>query len=476
MTNAYETVIGLEVHVELKTDTKIFCSCSAAFGAEPNTQCCPVCMGMPGTLPVLNKKAVELAVRAGCATNCDISLISSFDRKNYFYPDLPKGYQITQYEHPICKNGYVDIKHDGKEKRIGITRIHLEEDAGKLIHDREKGTLIDCNRCGVPLIEIVSEPDMRSAGEAEAYLKTLRSLIMYSGVSDCKMNEGSFRCDINISVRKKGETRLGTRSEIKNLNSFSFVVKAIEYEEKRHIALLEANERVVRETRRFDDGTGKTYSMRSKESEDDYRFFPEPDLPPILLTKEDVERIRSEMPALPAEHFRLYTEAYLLPASDAEIILSDIELASFFEEVAKHSKSPRTSANIIISDILSYIKEGAFSSKIPPKSLAVLSNLFFDERINSSTQKKLTKRMWEDGIDPLITVRDEDLLQINDEEALTAYVKEAIEKNPKCADDYRKGKKAAAKTIIGKAMAKSRGKANSRILSRIAEAILGENK
>jgi len=472
MTNEYEAVIGLEVHVELNTKTKIFCSCKTDFGAEPNSQCCPVCMGMPGTLPVLNKKAVEYAVRAGIATECEISLFSAFDRKNYFYPDLPKGYQITQYEHPICKNGRINVEVNGVTRKIGITRIHLEEDAGKLIHDEEKGTLIDCNRCGVPLIEIVSEPDIRSADEAEAYLRTLRSLIMYSGISDCRMNEGSFRCDVNISVRRKGEKDFGTRSEIKNLNSFAFTAKAIEYEKERQIHLLESGGKVERETRRFDPSSGKTFTMRKKESETDYRFFPEPDLPPVLLTEEDVDRIKAEMPLLLRERLALYTGKYSLPDADAEILLSNVSLADFFEECAKLSKSPRTSANIIISDILSYCKEGTFSTKIPPRSLASLSDMFFDEQINSSTQKKLTKRMWEDGIDPCVTVIKEDLLQINDENIIRALVREAIEENPKCVEDYRRGKRAAAKTVIGKAMAKSRGKANPRILSRLAEEML----
>ena len=287
----YETVIGLEVHVELKTDTKIFCSCPTTFGAEPNTHCCPVCMGMPGTLPVLNKKVVDYAVKAGLATNCTITQKSKQDRKNYFYPDLPKAYQISQYDLPLCEHGHIDINVGGEEKRIGITRIHIEEDAGKLVHDDKYGTMIDCNRCGVPLIEIVSEPDIRGPEEAIAYLEKLRAIIMYTGVSDCKMQEGSLRCDVNLSVRKKGETKFGTRTEMKNLNSFSFISKAIEYEYKRQVEAIEAGEKIYQEPRRFDANTGKTYSMRRKENANDYRYFPDPDLPFIEISDGDLNRI-----------------------------------------------------------------------------------------------------------------------------------------------------------------------------------------
>ena len=297
----YETVIGLEVHVELKTDTKIFCSCPTTFGAEPNTHCCPVCMGMPGTLPVLNKKVVDYAVKAGLATNCTITQKSKQDRKNYFYPDLPKAYQISQYDLPLCEHGHIDINVGGEEKRIGITRIHIEEDAGKLVHDDKYGTMIDCNRCGVPLIEIVSEPDIRGPEEAIAYLEKLRAIIMYTGVSDCKMQEGSLRCDVNLSVRKKGETKFGTRTEMKNLNSFSFISKAIEYEYKRQVEAIEAGEKIYQETRRFDANTGKTYSMRRKENANDYRYFPDPDLPFIEISDGELDAYRAEIPTLPDE-------------------------------------------------------------------------------------------------------------------------------------------------------------------------------
>ena len=319
----YEMVIGLEVHVELKTATKIFCSCPTTFGAAPNTQCCPVCMGFPGTLPVLNKKVVEYAVKAGLATNCKIANYSKEDRKNYFYPDLPKAYQISQYDLPLCEHGWLDIETEAGSKRIGITRIHIEEDAGKLVHDDVHGTMIDCNRCGVPLIEIVSEPDIRSAEEAKAYLQKLRAIILYTGISDCKMEEGSLRCDVNLSVRKVGAEAFGTRTEMKNLNSFQFIVKAIEYEYKRQVDAIEAGETVVQETRRFDTATGKTNTMRTKEDADDYRYFPDPDLPPIEMSDERIAAFAAEIPELPDARKARYIEKYGLTPYDGEILTSD---------------------------------------------------------------------------------------------------------------------------------------------------------
>lgn len=474
MNDLYEIVIGLEVHAELRTETKIFCSCKTEFGAEPNTLCCPICLGMPGALPVLNRKAVEYAVRAGLATNCEIALYSKFDRKNYFYPDLPKGYQISQYDMPICKNGYVSITSNGSPKKIGITRIHLEEDAGKLIHDRAADSLADFNRCGIPLIEIVSEPDMRTAEEAVEYLRTLRSLIMYSGISDCKMNEGSFRCDVNISVRRRGDTSFGVRSEIKNLNSFSFVSRAVKYEAERQISLIESGGRVERETRRFDPDSGKTYTMRKKERESDYRFFPEPDLPPILLTNEDIEEIRATMPDLPSERAKRYAEEFSLTEKDSAVILADAELAGYFEAVAELSLSPKTSANIIISDVLAFSGGERIDDRIPPTHLAALSDLFYEAKINSSIQKKLVKRMWEDGIDPIRTVTEEKLLQITDPEELQELALTAINENPKAVEDFKRGKTAAAKTIMGTAMSKSGGKADPKRLGKIIEEILSK--
>ena len=351
MAKEYEMVIGLEVHVELKTKTKIFCNCETSFGAEPNSHTCPVCMGLPGTLPVLNDKVVEYAVKAGLATNCKIANFSKQDRKNYFYPDLPKAYQISQFDLPLCEHGYLDIETESGSKRIGITRIHIEEDAGKLVHDDIHGTMIDCNRCGVPLIEIVSEPDIRSAEEAKAYLQKLRAIILYTGISDCKMNEGSFRCDVNLSVREKGTEKFGTRTEMKNINSFQFVVKAIEYEYKRQIEAIEDGEEIVQETRKFDADTGKTYSMRGKENANDYRYFPDPDLPPIELSDEKIEKIKTTIPELPDARKKKYMEKYGISAYISEKIISDMDMADYFEKVATLAKTPKVVANLLVGEV-----------------------------------------------------------------------------------------------------------------------------
>ncbi len=465
----YEMVVGLEVHVELKTQTKIFCSCKTDFGAEPNTQTCPVCMGHPGTLPVLNRKVVEYAVKAGLATNCKIRNFSKHDRKNYFYPDLPKAYQISQYDLPLCENGFLNIETQSGQKRIGITRIHIEEDAGKLIHDSEKGTMIDCNRCGVPLIEIVSEPDIRSAEEAKAYIQKLRTVMLYAGVSDCKMNEGSLRCDVNLSVRKKGEKKFGVRTEMKNLNSFQFIVKAIEYEYRRQVDALEAGDEIVQETRRFDAVSGKTYSMRTKENMSDYRFFPDPDLPPIYLENEYIDGIAKSIPILPDERKSMYIREYGLTRDDGEVITADIALADFFENTARLTRYPKLVANMLQSEILGMIQTDTFEMRISAIHFAALADLAGDEIINSATVKKLIKRMWESDFDPIEAVEREELAQINDKSIIREWVIEAIAASAKSVDDYKKGKKTAAKAIIGKAMAVSRGKANPVIVAEIVE-------
>ncbi len=469
MNSSYEMVVGLEVHVELKTETKIFCSCSTAFGAEPNTQTCPVCMGLPGTLPVLNKKVVEYAVKAGLATGCSIAKYSKQDRKNYFYPDLPKAYQISQFDIPLCENGYIDIETDNGQKRIGITRIHIEEDAGKLIHHKEKGTMIDCNRCGVPLIEIVSEPDIRSAEEAKAYVQKLRTILLYAGVSDCRMNEGSLRCDVNLSVRKKGATEFGVRTEMKNINSFQFIGKAIEYEFKRQVEAIENGEPIIQETRRFDADSGKTYSMRTKENMSDYRFFPEPDLCPIILTDDYISRIRSDIPALPDERKKMYLEEYDLSSSDGEVLTSDIKMADYFESAAEKTKYPKLVANMIQSEFMAVTETDNFVSNISPEHLASLADMAGDNAINSATVKKLIKRMWESDFDPVLAVDREGLRQINDDDIIILWVKDAIQNNEKSVADYVKGKKTAAKAIIGKAMALSGGKANPLKVQQLVE-------
>ncbi len=474
MIKDYEMVIGLEVHVELKTETKIFCSCPTTFGAAPNTQTCPVCLGLPGTLPVLNGKVVDYAVKAGLATNCTIARYSKQDRKNYFYPDLPKAYQISQYDLPLCEYGWLDIETAEGAKRIGITRIHIEEDAGKLVHDDEKGTMIDCNRCGVPLIEIVSEPDIRSAEEAKAYLQKLRAIILYTGVSDCKMNEGSLRCDVNLSVRKKGTEAFGTRTEMKNLNSFQFIVKAIEYEYKRQVEAIEAGEKIIQETRRFDANSGKTYSMRTKENANDYRYFPDPDLPPIKLTDEKIAALQAQIPRLPDARKKEYMEKYGLSAYDGEVLTTDMALADYFEQAAAETKYPKLVANMLLSEVMRLADGEDSICKILPNRMAALASLSGDGVINSATVKKLIKELWEADFDVEEKVVHEGLAQVSDEAVILKWVQEAIQQNPKSVADYKKGKKAAAKAIVGKVMAVSGGKANPTVVDRLVEAQLNQ--
>ncbi len=469
MIKDYEMVIGLEVHVELKTATKIFCSCPTTFGAEPNTQCCPVCMGLPGTLPVLNGKVVEYAIKAGLATNCKIAGYSKQDRKNYFYPDLPKAYQISQYDLPLCEHGWLEIETSAGKKKIGITRIHIEEDAGKLVHDDEHGTMIDCNRCGVPLIEIVSEPDIRSAEEAKAYLQKLRAVILYTGISDCRMNEGSLRCDVNLSVRKAGEKKFGTRTEMKNLNSFAFIVKAIEYEYKRQVEAIEAGETIIQETRRFDPASGKTYQMRSKENANDYRYFPDPDLPPIETPDERISELKAEIPELPDARKAKYIDTYGLPPYDGEVITTDKAMADYFEEGASLTKYPKLLANMMISELSRLVTTESFECPVSAAHMACLADLVGDSVINSSTAKKLIKDMWENDCDPAVAVREQGLEQINDREVLLPLVTAAVDSNPKSVADYKKGKLAAAKAIVGQVMSKTGGRANPVILSELVE-------
>lgn len=474
----YEMVIGLEVHCELKTQTKIFCSCPTTFGAEPNTQCCPVCMGMPGTLPVLNRRVVEYAVKAGAATNCTIARYSKQDRKNYFYPDLPKAYQISQYDLPLCEHGWLDIETDEGSKRIGITRIHIEEDAGKLVHDPEKGTMIDCNRCGVPLIEIVSEPDIRSAAEAVAYVRKLRSIMLYAGVSDCRMQEGSLRCDVNLSVRKAGTEAFGTRTEMKNINSFTFIQKAIEYEYKRQVDALENGEEIVQETRRFDANTGKTSSMRKKENANDYRYFPDPDLPPIRLTEQVIAVLQAEIPALPDVRKTQYMEQYGLTAYDSEQLTGVRELADYFESCASLTAYPKLLANLLIGEIVRILPAefGACDLHAAPAHFAAVAQLMGDGTINSGTAKKLAVEVWNTDIDPIAAVEERGIAQINDPAQISIWVQEALAEQPGLVADYRAGKSKAATALIGRAMAKSQGKANPVLLNQIVMDRLADQK
>lgn len=472
----YEMVIGLEVHIELKTKTKIFCSCPTDFGAEPNTQCCPVCMGYPGTLPVLNRQVAEFAVKAGLATNCTIARYSKQDRKNYFYPDLPKAYQISQFDLPLCEHGWLEIESDTDPsglKKIGITRIHIEEDAGKLIHDDEKGTLIDCNRCGVPLIEVVSEPDIRSSQEAVNYVQKLRSIALYTGVSDCKMNEGSLRCDVNLSVHKPGEP-FGTRTEMKNLNSFTFIAKAIEYEYRRQVDAIEAGEAIVQETRRFAQEENKTYTMRRKEDADDYRYFPDPDLPPIELSEDEIARLRAAIPELPDERRARYEQNYGLSSYDALKLTESKELSDYFESCAKTAKTPKIAANMLITDVFRMMTPEDQRICVSPEHFAALSNLVVDQVINSSTAKKVLKEIWGTDKAPEDVVREQNLAQINDESVLRDVVAAVLAANEKSVNDYKNGKLAAAKSLMGQAMAKTSGKANPVILQKLMDEALNQ--
>lgn len=472
MIKDYEMVIGLEVHCELATKTKIFCGCPTTFGAEPNTQCCPVCMGMPGTLPVLNKQVVEYAVKAGIATNCSITPYSKQDRKNYFYPDLPKAYQISQFDLPLCQHGWLEIESGNGTKRIGITRIHIEEDAGKLIHDDVHGTMIDCNRCGVPLIEIVSEPDIRSAEEAVAYCKKLRSIIMYAGVSDCKMQEGSMRCDINLSVRKKGQTEFGTRTEMKNLNSFTYIQKAIEYEYKRQVEEIENGGVIIQETRRYDQSSGKTFSMRKKENANDYRYFPEPDLVPVIMSGEKVSELGATIPMLPDVRKKMYVEKYSLTAYDAELITGEMAVADYFESAVAETEYPKLLANLLISEILKVYDPDKGSIGIDPMHLAQVADMQGSGEINSSVAKKVVNVLLEEDTDACEYVRKNDLGQINDENILNDLISQALSRNPKSVEDYKKGKVAAAKALMGQVMGATKGRGNPVLIEKLLNATL----
>ena len=467
----YEVVIGLEVHSELSTKTKIFCSCPTQFGAAPNTQVCPICMAMPGTLPMLNEKVVEYAVKAGIATNCEISRDSKNDRKNYFYPDLPKAYQISQYDKPLCQNGYIEIEVNNEIKKIGITRIHIEEDSGKLNHDElAKGSLVDLNRAGVPLIEIVSEPDLRSSKEAEAYLKKLKSILEYIEVSDCKMQEGSFRADVNVSVRKKGAKELGTRTEMKNMNSFRSIARGIEYEIERQIDVLENGGKVEQETLRWDDVSGKTFSMRDKEDAQDYRYFPEPDLVAIKLSEEYIENIKNNLPEMPESRRKRYLEEYNLSPKDAKILTSSKYLSELFEKAIKVCNNPKAVNNFIISDISRILNETELDPiEIPfdAKQLGKLVILVDKGTISSSIAKKVLEELFQNPRDPEEIVKEKGWIQISDEGAIKEVVQNVLEANPQSIQDYKAGKDRALGFLVGQAMKQTKGKANPQLLNKL---------
>lgn len=460
----YETVIGLEVHVELATRTKIFCSCSTAFGGAPNTHCCPVCMGMPGTLPVLNKKVVEFAAAVGLATGCDITRDCKFDRKNYFYPDLPKAYQISQLYLPICRGGKVEIETAAGKKTVGIHEIHMEEDAGKLVHDPWSDcTLIDYNRCGVPLIEIVSEPDMRSAEEVIAYLEKLKLILQYLGVSDCKMQEGSMRADINLSVRPVGASKLGTRTEMKNMNSFKAIARAVEGEKRRQIELLEEGRQVLQETRRWDDNKESSFAMRSKEDAQDYRYFPEPDLPPIHIDEAWLEEIRGRQPELRDAKLHRYMEEYRLPEYDAAILTSSKRLADLFEETTELSKRPKEVSNWLMVETMRLTKEREMDPEdiqFSPGHLADLIRLVETGVINRPAAKKVFAAIFTEDVDPKAYVKANKMEMVQDEEGLKAVVLQVMEANPQSVSDYRNGKEKALGFLIGQVMKAMKGKAD----------------
>ena len=467
----YEVVIGLEVHAELSTKTKIFCNCSTEFGAEPNTHVCPVCMAMPGALPVLNEKVVEYAVKAGLATNCEISKDSKNDRKNYFYPDLPKSYQISQFDKPLCNHGYVEIEDEnGNNKKIRILRIHIEEDAGKLNHNEfGEGSLVDLNRAGVPLIETVSEPDMRSAKEAEAYLRKLKSIFEYIEVSDCKMEEGSFRADVNISVHKKGEP-LGTRTEMKNMSSFRSISRAIEYEAQRQIDVIENGGIIVQETLRWDDVSGRTFSMRSKEEAQDYRYFPEPDLVTIKLSDEYIENVRKNLPELPESRKARYKDEFELSEKDARLLTNSKYLSNMFEDTEKICKNAKAVANWLLSDVSRILNEKEDEAdKIPftADQLAKMIELIEKGTISSSIGKKVLEELFEEPRDPEEIIKEKGWIQISDEGAIMEVVKKVLEANPQSIIDFKAGKDRALGFLVGQAMKETKGKANPQMLNKM---------
>lgn len=471
----YEAVIGLEIHCELKTKTKIFCGCATGFGAEQNTHVCPVCLGLPGVLPTVNKRVVEFGIKAGLATNCTINKYSKFDRKNYYYPDLPKNWQTSQYDLPIAEHGWVDIDVDGEKKRIRLTRIHMEEDAGKLVHSgttiKDSATSnVDYNRTGVPLLEIVSEPDLRSAEEARAYMEKIKAIMEYIDVSNCRMEEGNLRADINVSLRPAGTKELGTRTEMKNINSFKNLEDAINYEIERQQEVLEDGGHIVQETRTFDPARGITLSMRSKENAHDYRYMPEPDLPPIVTSEETIEKYRSELPELPdARRARLEKE-YGLSDYDAGIITSSRAMAEYFDAVVATGADPKLAANWIMGDLAKNLNEDGIDivkSPVSAERLGKMIGLIMKDTISGKIAKKVFKEMWTNEDDPEKIVKDKGLVQITDTGAIEAAVDAAIAANPKAVAEYKGGKKKAIGALVGQVMKATRGKANPQMVNKM---------
>lgn len=478
----YESVIGLEVHTELKTNTKIFCGCRTTFGAPPNTNVCPVCLGLPGVLPVLNKRVVEFAVRAGLALNCKIARFTKFDRKNYYYPDLPKNFQTSQYDLPICENGYLDIEVNGETRRIGITRIHMEEDAGKLVHSGDTITdsdssNVDYNRTGVPLLEIVSEPDLRSGEEAAAYMEKLRSILEYIRVSDVKMEEGSLRCDANVSVREVGAAELGTKVEMKNINSIRGVMRSIEYEAQRQAEALEDGETIVQETRTWDEATGVTRTMRVKEGADDYRYFPEPDLTPFVLTEEYIEEIRRSLPELPDARKERYMQTYGLSAYDANVVTLSRAMAEYFDAMVAAGADPKESVNWLMGDFSMVLNEhGGTPETAPvgPNELAGLLAKIADGTISGKIAKGVLRDMWDSGKSADTIIDEKGLRQISDTGELEKLVREVVAANPQSVADFRAGKKKAVGFLVGQLMRATKGRANPQAVNELLLRVLQE--
>lgn len=479
MAKQYETVIGLEVHVELATKTKIFCGCSTEFGGAPNTHTCPVCTGMPGSLPVLNKQVVEYAMAIGLASNCKITQVCKFDRKNYFYPDNPQNYQISQLYLPIARDGYLEIESGGLKKKVCIHEMHMEEDAGKLVHDEWDDTsLVDYNRSGVPLVEIVSEPDMRSAEEVISYLEKLRMMIQYLGASDCKLQEGSMRADVNLSVREAGSETLGTRTEMKNLNSFKAIARAIEGERERQIELLEEGKPVIQETRRWDDNKEHSYAMRSKEDAQDYRYFPEPDLVPIVISDEWIAEIKSRQPELRSEKLERYKAEFDIPQYDAEIITESKRMADIFEAATAVCKKPKKVANWLMVETLRLLKEHNMEQediRFSPENLGKLVELTEAGTINSSVAKEVFEKIFTDNINPEKYVEENGLKTVNDEGAMKAAIEKAIADNPKSVEDYLGGKEKAIGFLVGQVMKAMKGKANPGMVNQMLKEALQEH-
>lgn len=467
----YETVIGLEVHVELSTETKIFCGCRTTFGAPPNSNTCPICLAHPGTLPVLNEKALHYAIKAALALNCEIAREAKFDRKNYFYPDLPKAYQISQDEQPIGRNGWLEIEVNGNRKRIGIKRLHLEEDAGKLIHvSGENYSLVDFNRGGNPLVEIVTEPDIRSPEEAYAFLEKLKAILQYTEVSDCKMEQGSLRCDANISIRPVGQKEFGTRTELKNLNTFRGVQKALEYEARRHEEVLRSGQTLEQETRRWNEDTGKTVKMRGKEEAEDYRYFPDPDIVRVEISQELLDEIRASLPELPDARKARFMEQFGLPAYDAGVITAEKALADFFEEATQHCQDPKLVANWVMGDLLGYLnaeqKELA-DTPLKPEQLGKMIALIEKGTISSKIAKKVFAELVEHGGDPETIVKEKGLVQISDEGQLREIVIKVVANNPQSVADFKNGKDRAIGHLVGQVMKETKGKANPQLVNQL---------